>query len=257
MKDPIQNRPDYIKSLEKGLKVIHCFADAGSSLTLSDVAARIGITRAAARRFLLTLTELGYTRMNGRNFALTPKILSLSGSYLASDTLPDVATPFLKELTDKVRESSSLSILDGGDIVYVARSHTQRIMSLNIQIGTRLPAWCTAMGRAQLAYLDKDRQRAIIDGSELIKHTPKTLTSPKQLMAELAHVQEQGYALVDQQLEIGVISIAVPVFSRQQQVIAAANVAAHASRVDIDQLVGKILPVLREAVSGIQVAYHP
>ncbi|MES9893981.1 MAG: helix-turn-helix domain-containing protein, partial [Candidatus Thiodiazotropha endolucinida] len=130
MKESIRDTADFVKSLEKGLKVLNVFADAEGALTLSEVAARTNITRAAARRFLLTLTELGYTRLDGRNFKLTPKILTLSAAYLSSDSLPDVAVPFLTELTEQVHESASLSILEGTDIVYVARVLTQRIMSV-------------------------------------------------------------------------------------------------------------------------------
>lgn len=256
MNTPVTNAPEYIKSLAKGLKVINVFGESEGPLTLSEVAARAGLTRAAARRFLLTLTELGYARLDGRNFSLTPKILSLSGAYLASDTLPDTARPFLKELTDKVHESSSLSVLEGNEIIYVARVHTQRIMSVNIQIGTRFPAWCTSMGRAQLAFLPPEQQQAILDRSVLRKFTPRTIATKAGLLNELQQIREQGYALADQQLELGIISIAVPVFSRTRQVIAAVNVAGHISHTDPDRMVNEVLPALRDAVAGIQYAYH-
>lgn len=251
-----KDTPEFVKSLAKGLKVINVFGESAGPLTLSEVAVRAGMTRAAARRFLLTLTELGYARMDGRNFSLTPKILSLSGAYLASDTLPDIARPFLKELTDKVHESSSLSVLEGNEIIYVARVHTQRIMSVNIQIGTRFPAWCTSMGRAQLAFLPQAQQQAVIDGSELRKFTPRTIASKQELLAELERVREQGYALADQQLELGIVSIAVPVFSRARQPIAAVNVAGHISHTDPARISKEILPALMETVQGIQFAYQ-
>ena len=256
MNTSVKDTSDFVKSLAKGLKVINVFGEVEGPLTLSEVAVRTGMTRAAARRFLLTLTELGYTRIEGRNFFLTPKILSLSGNYLASDALPDVARPFLKELTQKVHESSSLSVLEGNEIVYVARILTQRIMSVNIQIGTRFPAWCTSMGRAQMAFVARDVQERIIDASELKQFTAKTIATRQGLLDELDKIHEQGYALVDQQLEEGIISIAVPVFSRNQQVIAAANVAGHSSHTNPEKMVNEVLPALKEAVTGIQFAYQ-
>lgn len=256
MNTQFKNSPDFVKSLAKGLRVIQAFGKAAGPLTLSEVAVKTDMTRAAARRFLLTLTELGYTRMDGRNFSLTPKILSLSGNYLSSEALPDVARPFLKELTEQVHESSSLSVLEGNEIVYVARILTQRIMSVNIQIGTRFPAWCTSMGRAQMAFLPQETQQQIIDASELRQFTAHTIATRDGLLAELEKIREQGYALVDQQLEEGIISIAVPVFSRSKQVIAAANVAGHSSHTDAGRMINEVLPALKESVECIQLAYH-
>ncbi|MEW8525302.1 MAG: IclR family transcriptional regulator C-terminal domain-containing protein [Candidatus Thiodiazotropha endolucinida] len=255
MKESIRDTADFVKSLEKGLKVLNVFADAEGALTLSEVAVRTNITRAAARRFLLTLTELGYTRLDGRNFKLTPKILTLSAAYLSSDSLPDVAVPFLTELTEQVHESASLSILEGTDIVYVARVLTQRIMSVNLQVGTRLPACCTSMGRAQIAYLSEDELEPFLESANLVKRTPYTIDQYDDLRAEISRVREQGYSLVNQELEVGVISIAVPIFSKKGKVIAAVNVAGHATRISPKEMVDNILPLLQEAGKGIQSAY--
>jgi IclR family pca regulon transcriptional regulator len=247
---------EFVKSLARGLQVIQVMGASRGAMTLSEVAAEAGMTRAAARRFLHTLTALGYARLEGRHFSLTPKMLSLSGSYLASDSLPDLAHPFLKELTARIHESSSLSVLEGNEIVYVARVPTQRIMSVNIQIGTRFPAWCTSMGRAQLAFLPQHEQKKIIRDSKLKAFTRHTITTAKGLIRELEKVHAQGYALVNQELEAGIISIAVPVFSRNGGVKAAANVAAHVSHITAGGMVEKVLPALQEAVSGIQQVYQ-
>lgn len=256
MTETIKPTTEFVKSLAKGLQVIQALGSRRGAMTLSEVAAETGMTRAASRRFLHTLTTLGYTRLDGRYYSLSPKMLSLSGSYLASQSLPDVARTFLKDLTAKIHESSSLSILEGNEIVYVARIPTQRIMSVNIQIGTRFPAWCTSMGRAQLAYLPREQQKKIIKDSQLKAYTRRTITTVKGLIKELDKVRDHGYALVDQELEEGIISIALPVFARSGEVVAAANVGAHISHISADGMVEKVLPALREAAAGIQHAYQ-
>ena len=243
---------DFVKSLDKGLKILHVFSESRNGMTLTDVANTTEITRAAARRFLLTLKELGYLKQDGRYFHLTPKILSLSAAYLTSDTLPDVAYPFLKELTEKVHESASLSVLAGEDIVYVARVLTERIMSVNLQVGTRLPAWCTSMGRAQIAFLPEEEIAALTDRIEWTQRTPNTINTPKRFVAELEKIRELKYAIVDQELEIGVVSIAVPVFSKKGKVVAAINVAGHATRTKTADLIREVLPHLKHAAQGIE-----
>ncbi|CAI8243096.1 Pca regulon regulatory protein [marine metagenome] len=247
---------DFVGSFAKGLSVLNAFSGNQKSMTLTEVAELTDMTRSAARRFLITLSILGYTKMQGRYFSLTPKVLSFSAMYLASDALPDVAMPYLHELAEQVHESCSLSELQGGEIIYVARVPTQRIMSINLQVGARLPAWCSSMGRAQLAYLEKDLLDITLKEFDFVAKTEKTIPDEKTLRAELIRVKEQGYALVDEELELGVISIAVPIFNRTAgQPIAALNVAAHRSRSSPKKLVDEVLPLLQNASKSITAAY--
>src|SRR2546421_5460362 len=195
--------PHFVQSLERGLSVIRALSAPGRGLTLADVARETGLTRAAARRFLLTLEQLGYVRAEDRRFALTPRVLELGYAFLSSLTLPQIAQPHLRELVERVHESSSVSVLDGHDVVYVAREPTQRIMTVAISVGTRFPAHATSMGRVLLAGLDDAKLDAFLERVDLRKLTPETLTEEGALRAELAQVRRQGWALVDQELEGG------------------------------------------------------
>ena len=242
---------EFVQSLERGLAVIRAFDSEHPDLTLSDVARATGLTRAAARRFLLTLVDLGYVRTDGRFFALRPRVLELGYSYLSSLGLPEVALPHMEPLVARVHESSSLCVLDGPDIAYVARVPTRRIMAVAITVGTRFPAYATSMGRVLLAGLAPDALDAYLAGTELRPLTPKTITSPDKLRATLGRVASQGYALVDQELEIGLRSIAVPVHVRRR-VVAALNVSMHASRGSSEAARRELLPPLRETAAAIE-----
>src|SRR3954470_7163384 len=203
--------PDFVQSLERGLAVIRAFDAEHPELTLSEVARATGLTRAAARRFLLTLVDLGYVHTDGRRFALSPRVLDLGYAYLSGLGLPDIAEPHLERLAAEVRESSSVSVLDGDDIVYVARVPTSRIMRVAINVGTRFPAHATSMGRVQLAGLPEAGLDAYLARAELRPLTSRTLTDPDALRAELARIRAQGWALVDQELEEGLRSVAAPI----------------------------------------------
>ena len=220
---------EFVQSLERGLAVIRAFDADSPELTLSDVARLTGLTRAAARRFLLTLADLGYVRTDGRLFALRPRVLELGYSYLSSLGLPEVALPHMDSLVAQVHESSSLSVLDGAEIVYVARVPTRRIMTVAITVGTRFPAYATSMGRVLLAGLDADALDAYLRGLQLRELTPKTITQPARLRIALNRVRNQGYAMVDQELEVGLRSIAVPVHVAGR-VVGALNVSRHVGR---------------------------
>src|SRR4051812_36275522 len=198
----------FVQSLERGLAVIRAFGPDDPELTLSDVARRTGLTRAAARRFLLTLTDLGYVRSDGKRFALTPRILELGFAFLSSLTLPEVAEPHLERLAAELRESSSVSVLDGDEIVYVGRVPTSRIMRVSINVGTRFPAYATSMGRVLLAALPPAELDAYLTRAELRALTPRAIDNADDLRAELRRIREQGWALVDQELEEGLRSIA-------------------------------------------------
>ena len=242
----------FVQSLERGLAVIRAFDADNPELTLSDVARSTGLTRAAARRFLLTLTDLGYVHTDGRRFALSARVLELGYAYLSALTLPEVAEPHLERLVAEVRESSSVSVLDGDDIVYVARVPTSRIMRVAINVGTRFPAYATSMGRVQLAGLPDAELAAYLERADLRRLTAHTLAAPHELRAELDRVRAQGWALVDQELEEGLRSIAAPIRDRAGAVVAAVNVSAHASRASREAVRKTLLPPLLETAARIE-----
>ncbi|MDJ0394487.1 IclR family transcriptional regulator [Rhodococcus sp. G-MC3] len=252
MTEPQGPSPDYVQSLARGLSVIRAFDARNPRRTLSDVAKSTDLTRATARRFLLTLLELGYVRSDGSMFWLTPRVLELGYSYLSSLSLPDVAGPHLESLAEQVRESSSVSILDGDDVVYVARVPVSRIMTVAITIGTRFPAYATSMGRVLLAGLSPDHLDAYLERVQLTALTAKTLTDAASLRIELDTVRAQGYCLVDQELEEGLRSIAAPVRDSAGAVIAAANVSTQAARHSADAVREQLLPALLRATSAIE-----
>jgi IclR family pca regulon transcriptional regulator len=242
----------YVQSLERGLDVIRSFDADHPELTLSDVARSTGLTRAAARRFLLTLAELGYVRADGRWFSLTPRVLELGYAYLSSLSLPEVAEPHLERLVAQVRESSSVSVLDGHDIVYVARVPVSRIMTVAINVGTRFPAYATSMGRVLLAGLPEAELEVYLADVRLDRLSPRTVASPGALRAELERVRRQGWAMVDQELEEGLRSVAAPVRDRLGRVIAAVNLSTHASRTSAESARRRLVPPLRDAAARIE-----
>jgi IclR family pca regulon transcriptional regulator len=244
--------PDFVQSLERGLAVIRAFGPETPQLTLSEVARATGLTRAAARRFLLTLAELGYVRADGRVFSLRPRILELGFAYLSGLSLPETAQPHMEELVAKVHESCSVSVLDGEDVVYVARVPTRRIMSVTIAVGTHFPAYATSMGRVLLAGLPPAALERYLAAVELEPLTRRTLTSRDQLAALLQTVRSQGYAMVDQELEDGLRSIAMPIHDGNDDVIAAINLSSHASRATLDMMRREYLPLLRGTVEQIE-----
>ena len=242
----------FVQSLQRGLEVIRAFDADAPELTLSDVARRTGLSRAAARRFLLTLAELGYVRSDGRHFSLSPRVLELGYAYLSSLPLTDVAEPHLERLVTEVHESSSVSVLDGEDIVYVARVPMSRIMTVSINVGTRFPAYATSMGRVLLAGLHADALDAYLAAVPLRSLSPRTVTSADALRRELAKVRRQGWALVDQELEQGVRSVAAPIRDRGGETVAAMNLSSHASRMTIDAARRTLIPPLLATAARIE-----
>ena len=249
----VDERGDFVQSLARGLAVIRAFDAANPALTLSDAARRAGVSRAAARRLLLTLVELGYAEFDARRFRLRPKVLELGFSYLHGTGLWGAAQPVMVELVERLHESCSAAVLDGADIVYVARVPTRtRIMSITLGLGSRLPAHLTSMGRVLLAALpgaELDARLAALGTIE--SRTERTLTDVAALRRAIAKVRTQGFALLDQELEPGVRSVAVPVHGPGGAVIAALNVGTHASRVTLDDLKGRVLPALKETAEAV------
>ncbi len=245
------DRRDHVGSLAKGLHVMEVLARAPESLTLTEVADAAGMSRATARRFLLTLVDLGYAARTGKRFALTARLLAVAGSRLGMGLLWHLAEPHLRAVSRTLNESCSAAILDGPDVVYVARAAANRVMSVNLTVGSRLPAHCTSMGRAILAFLEQAEREAALSALNLARHTPHTITDRSALAAELDRIAAAGHAVVDQELEIGLRSIAVPVRHADGRAMAALNVSTHAGRVSVEEMTGRFLPPLREAAGRI------
>ena len=253
---------EYVQSLARGLEVIRVFgrepedgeSQVRAELSLTEVAERAGLSRATARRLLLTLAEMGYVTQHGRGFALTPRVLELGYSYFASADLPQLIQPVVERVSAEVGESVSASVLDGGEIVYIARAHTRRIMRINISAGTRLPAYATSMGRIHLAYLPAEEQRRRLQ-PPLPALTDHTVTDPRELQRRLGEVREQGWSMVEHELEMGLRSVAVPVFAPEGHVAAALNVAlGMANGLDVapQQIESRFVAPLRDAAEEIR-----
>ena len=248
---PAQNS-DFVQSLERGLAVIRAFDAEHRELALSEVARLTGLTRAAARRFLLTLVKLGYVNFSQGRFSLRPRVLELGYAYLSSLTLPEVALPHMEQLVAKVNESCSISVLDDIDVVYVARVPTRRIMSITLAVGTRLPAFVTSMGRVLLAGLPDEELEERLARIEVMPLTSRTVADKDELRTILAGVRRQGYAATDQELEEGLRSLAVPLRSSSGAVTAALNVSVHASRASMAALRREFLPLARRTAAAIE-----
>lgn len=246
--------PSYISALARGLAVIRAFGQGRERLTLADIARSTELPRATVRRSLLTLQSLGYVATDGKHFMLTPGVLSLGYAYLSSTPLPRAIQPTLESVSERTNESSSAAILDGAEIVYVARAATRRIMSVGLSAGSRLPAYCSSLGRVLLAALPDAEARALLALIEPRKLTPRTQTDRERLIDVLHQVRADGFCLVDQELEIGLRSIAVPVRNASGQVIAAMNVSAQAGRVSCEDLRREALPVLLQAAESVRPA---
>jgi IclR family transcriptional regulator, pca regulon regulatory protein len=243
---------DFVQSLDRGLAVIRAFGPDRERLSLSEVARATGLTRAATRRFLLTLVKLGYVRNDGREFSLRPRVLELGYAYLSGLAMPEIAAPHLEELVARVRESSSISVLDGHHIVYVARVPTKRIMAVAISVGTRFPAYATSMGRVLLAGMSPEELDRYLAEAALEPITARTVTEPARLRDIVTEVARQGYAIVDQELEEGLRAIAAPIRGTGESVTAAINLSAHASRVSMAAMRSELLPLLLETARRIE-----
>lgn len=241
--------PNFMASLARGLAVIRAFTQQRRTLTIAQLSQRTAIPRAAVRRCLYTLSMLGYVGSEeGRTYALRPRILALGHAYLSSTPLVYAVQPLLDQITSVLHESSSLAVLEGEDILYIARSSTTtRLMSIDLGIGSRLPAYCTSMGRVLLAGLATADLDLYLSRAKLVKLTTKTVSTADELKAALNAVRRDGYAVVDQELEIGLRSIAVPVSDRDGRSVAAINVGTQSSRVSVAEMESRFLPPLRAA----------
>ncbi|MDN7179240.1 helix-turn-helix domain-containing protein [Caballeronia sp. SEWSISQ10-4 2] len=244
--------PNYMTSLERGLTVIQAFSKQRHRLSISQISQKTGISRAAVRRCLYTLSHLGFVAAEDeRYFVLRPKVLALGHAYLTSSPFASVSMPVLRHVTSVLNESSSIAVLDGADILYIARAPTSRIMTIELDVGSRLPAYCTSMGRVMLWQLSDDELEARLKMMRFLQYTANTLTTPDALKAELNKVSVQGFALIDQELGAGLRSVAIPIVNSRGVTVAATCVAVHESRVTVGDMKLKILPVLREAAQEL------
>lgn len=247
--------PNFMTSLARGLIVIQAFTQQTPQMTISQLSAKTGLSRAAVRRCLYTLTKLGFAGAeDGSRYGLRPRMLTLSHSYTASSTLSTAAQPILERMSASLRESFSVATLDGDDIVYIARTTVDRVMvAVDLHIGSRLPAYCTSMGRVLLAYLPQDKLEQYLSRVELIPRTTRTITSVDKLRLALRNVRRTGYALVDQELEVGLRSLAVPVYAPSGRVVATINLSGHAPRMPVYDMQTRFLPHLRNAANELSV----
>ncbi|MBA1203481.1 IclR family transcriptional regulator [Pseudomonas capeferrum] len=240
--------PDFMTSLARGLAVIQAFQERKRHLTIAQISHRTEIPRAAVRRCLHTLMKLGYATTNGRTYSLLPKVLTLGHAYLSSTPLAISSQPYLDRISDQLHEAANMATLEGDDILYIARSATvERLISVDLSVGGRLPAYCTSMGRILLAALDDASLHEYLDRADLKPRTSRTLHEPVALLACIQQVREQGWCVVDQELEQGLRSIAVPVYDASGQVLAALNVSTHVGRVSRGELEQRFLPILLAA----------
>jgi IclR family pca regulon transcriptional regulator len=242
--DALTGDPSFMTSFARGLAVVRAFSDQRRSLTIAQISHKTGIPRAAVRRCLHTLRQLGYADSESNNFSLKPKILTLGYSYLSSTPLTVSAQPYLDHISRTLNESCSMAVLDGKDVLYISRSSTSRIMSVALNVGSRLPAYCTSLGRVILASMPEDALKAYFDTVKLRAYTERTVVSVKRLKEILSDIRQAGYAIVEEELEIGLRSIAVPVRGASGSVVAALNIGAQATRVSARQMEEEFLPVL-------------
>jgi IclR family transcriptional regulator, pca regulon regulatory protein len=246
--------PNFMTSLARGLIVIQAFTQQSPQMTISQLSAKTGLSRAAVRRCLYTLTKLGFAGAeDGSRYSLRPRMLTLSHTYTASNTLSTAAQPILERMSAALRESFSVATLDGEDIVYIARTQVNRIMAVDLHIGSRLPAYCTSMGRVLLAYLPTEQLEQYLAKAVLTPHTNRTITSVEKLRLALRNVRRNGYALVDQEYEVGLRSLAVPVYAPSGRVVATVNLSGNAPRLSVLEMQSRYLNPLRNAAAELSV----
>lgn len=246
------NKTDFIASLGKGLAVIEAFRAEKPRLSISDVSEATVLDRATARRCLLTLHHLGYAEYDGKFFTLTPRVLRLGMGALAAMPLAQLVQPWLDQLSEQIGQSSSVSILDGTEIVYLARAAQRRVMSIGLMPGSRLPAHCTSMGRVLLAALPESEARAIVERSDLTPRTSYSLTAPEEVMERIERARTDGYAIIDQEIELGLRSIAVPIFNAHGRVVAALNTGVAAVQASVEDLPPLYLAPLLKVQEGLR-----
>src|SRR6201999_63713 len=246
--------PNFMASLARGLVVIQAFTPQTPQMTISQISVRTGLSRAAVRRCLYTLSKLGFAGAeDGQRYSLRPKMLTLANTYTASSTLASAAQSILERMSSNLGESFSVATLDGEEIVYIARTSVTRVMSVDLHVGSRLPAYCTSMGRVLLAYLPQDQLEQYLMRATFTQYTPRTITSADKLRLALRNVRRNGYALCDQEFELGLRSLAVPVQAPNGRVVATVNISGHAQRMPMLDMQTRFLPHLRAAAGELSV----
>jgi IclR family pca regulon transcriptional regulator len=245
-----EDGPDYVQSLERGLAVIRALGSGGQ--TLSELAAATALSRAVVRRQLLTLAHLGYVRQEDRRFALSARVLELGFGYLGSLGYTELAREPMQSLAQRINESCSIGVLDGTDVVYVQRVSVSKVMTVALAIGARLPAWCTSMGRVLLGALPESELDARLSGIAPARFTSHTCIDPRELRRRIAQARADDYAYIEQELERGLCSVAVPLRDRENQVAAALNVGMSYRENARGRALAEVLPALRETAQAIQ-----
>jgi IclR family pca regulon transcriptional regulator len=246
--------PNFMTSLARGLVVIQAFTQQSPQMTISQLSVKTGLSRAAVRRCLYTLTKLGFAGAeDGTRYSLRPRMLTLSHTYTTSNTLSSAAQPILERMSAALHESFSVATLDGEDIVYIARTSVSRVMAVDLHIGSRLPAYCTSMGRILLAWLPTDQLEQYLSRVNLIPHTTRTVNSIEKLRLILRNIRRNGYAICDQEYEVGLRSLAVPVYSPSGRVVATINLSGNAPRMSVLDMQTRYLPHLRNAANELSV----
>jgi IclR family transcriptional regulator, pca regulon regulatory protein len=252
--DDADNRgaTDFIESLDRGLRVLETFGSGHQPMTLSDLAKAAELPRATARRILFTLERAGFVESDGKLFRLTPRVLMLASTYLASNHVVSVLQPALDRLSSEAQEISSMAILDGNDAVFIARASPTRIFSSGIDVGYRLPAFCTSVGRVLLSRLSDGELAKALDAMDLAPLTPFTVTDKKLLLTAIIADRAQGYSLVDREAEPGFRSISVPVRRYDGAIVAAINMGAHVDRISAAEMLVRFLPRLQETAASVK-----
>ncbi len=250
--DSQERASDFVESLDRGLRLLQKFGTTSGPMTLSDLARAAELPRATARRILFTLERGGFVASDGKLFTLTPHVLTLSASFLRSSQVVTVLQPVLDRIATSAQEISSLAVLDGEDVVFIARGSPARVFSAGLDIGYRLPAFCTSVGRVMLGQLDNAELAAKLSAMRREPMTAHTVTDPKPLLAAIIADRERGYSLVDREAEPGFRSISVPILRYDGTIIAAINMGAHVDRVSTDEMMERFLPLLREGADSVK-----
>lgn len=243
---------DHVESLDRGLRLLQAFGSQPPAMTLSDIARAVDLPRATARRILLTLQRSGFVSSDGKLFALTPQVLTLAASFLRSSPIVIVLQPVLDRVADAAKEIASLAVLDGQDVVFIARGGPVRVFSGGLEIGYRLPAFCTSVGRVMLGRYDDAELAATLRSVPLAALTPQTTTDPKRLSAVIAEDRRNGYSLVDREAEPHFRSISVPVRRYDDVIVAAINIGSHVDRISVEDMIARFLPLLRDAAASVR-----
>lgn len=243
---------DFVESLDRGLRLLHCFAGSGEPMSLSDLARAAGLPRATARRILFTLERGGYVASDGKLFTLTPQVLTLAASYLRSSQIVTVLQPVLDRIATEAHEIASLAVLDRNDAVFIARSSPTRMFSAGPDIGYRLPAFCTSVGRVMLGRFSDEELAPLLDAMPREKLTPQTVIDPQTLLASIKSDRDKGYSLVDREAEPHFRSISVPVHRYDDSIIGAINIGGHVDRVSTEEMIARFLPLLRQGAESVR-----